>query len=162
MAPDPTATDRLHALEARLQRLEALEAARELLAAYARACDAQDLPGVVALFAPDCELGIPGQSWTGVDAVREFFRGAWTADPSQKNHFISNVRAVDTRADGADPGEVTVDAYFLYTAAGDDSSVLGWGEYRDVVTTSGPRPLFRSKIMSVTRAADVRQGWALA
>ncbi len=144
------------ALLARLRRLEDVEAARGLLASYARACDAQDLEAVVSLFGPDAQVAVPGASWQGREGVRQFYSEAWAADPSRKSHFVANVRAVSHQVDS-----VTVDSYFMYTAAGDRSSVLGWGEYRDEIDTSGPQPLFTRKEMSVTRAADVREGWAL-
>jgi ketosteroid isomerase-like protein len=94
-------------LEERLDRLEAIEAARETLARYADACDAQDVDGVVNLFAPDGLLDVPGQSYRGTDEIRAFYRQAWDTDPSQKSHFITNVK---TRWLGA--GRVAVDCYF--------------------------------------------------
>jgi uncharacterized protein (TIGR02246 family) len=142
-------------IEERIERLESMEAARRLMARYARACDAQDLDGIVELFAPDCELEIPGRTWRGRDEVREFFRRAWADDPSRKSHFITNVECRPREA-----GSVAVDAYFLYTASGDRSSVIGWGCYADVVDTTAPDPVFARKAMTVTRAADVRDGWA--
>lgn len=141
----------------RLARLEALEAARALLARYARACDASDLAAVTALFSPRCRLEVAGRSWSGVDEIAGFFRQAWSEDPTRKRHFITNIEALEW--DGA---KVTVEAYFLYTAAGDSSSILGWGEYLDVIDTTGTGPLFEEKSMRVVRAADVREGWALS
>jgi hypothetical protein len=133
-----------------------MESARRALSSYARACDAQDLVGLQRLFAKECELEIPGRSWRGRDDVIGFFRDAWREDPSQKSHFVTNVEC-----ECVGPGLVAVAAYFLYTAAGDHSSVLGWGRYRDLVDTAGSQPLFRHKWMAVTRAVDVREGWAL-
>jgi uncharacterized protein (TIGR02246 family) len=138
-------------LEERLDRLETIEAAREVLARYADACDAQDLDAVVGLFAPDAVLDIPGQPYQGTDEVRAFYQQAWEADPSQKSHFITNVK---TRWLG--PGRVAVDCYFLYTAAGDATSVLGWGEYQDVVSTAaGPASFERKSI-------KIRRTWAVS
>ena len=136
--------------EERLDRLETIEAARELLARYADACDAQDLEGVVSLFAPDCALDVPDQTYRGTDEVRGFYRQAWEADPSQKSHFITNVK---TRWLGS--GRVAVDCYFLYTAAGDATSVLGWGEYTDVVSTATGLACFERKAITIRRAWEV-------
>jgi uncharacterized protein (TIGR02246 family) len=144
-------------LEERLDRLESIETARALLARYADACDAQDLGALAELFADGCELEVPGQVYRGQDEVVAFFRQAFVDDPSRKTHFITNVKT-----DWRGAGVVAVDSYFLYTAAGDSSSVLGWGEYHDVITTAGKDPAFASKSISIRRAVDVRQGWALA
>ena len=40
------------------------------MAAYADACDAQDLDQLEAIFAPDVVVSVPGMSWGGLDAVR--------------------------------------------------------------------------------------------
>jgi uncharacterized protein (TIGR02246 family) len=134
-------------IEERLDRLETIEAARELLARYADACDVQDVEGVVNLFAPDGVLDVPGEPHSGSDAIRAFYRHAWEADSSQKSHFITNVKA---RWLG--PGRVVVDSYFLYTAAGDATNVLGWGEYQDVVSTVTGQASFERKSIQIRRA----------
>ncbi len=143
-------------LTERVEQLEAMEAARRLLARYARACDGQDLEGVVSLFHDEAEVEVPGRTWKGQDGVRECYRAAWEADPSRKSHFITNVECT-----GYEAGRVSVEASFLYTAAGVNSSVLGWGQYRDEVNTSGPDIVFTRKWMNVSRAGDIRQGWSL-
>jgi uncharacterized protein (TIGR02246 family) len=144
-------------VEERLDRLESIEAARSVLARYADACDAQDVGALAELFAEGCELEVPGEVYRGVDQVAAFYRQAFADDPSRKSHFITNIKA-----EWVEPGRVAVDSYFLYTAAGDTSSVLGWGEYRDVVTTTGKQPAFARKSIIIRRAVDVRIGWALA
>jgi uncharacterized protein (TIGR02246 family) len=144
-------------LEERLDRLESIEAARGVLASYADACDAQDLSALAELFADGCELEVPGQVYRGQSAVVAFFRQAFVDDPSRKTHFITNVKT-----EWLATGRVAVDSYFLYTAAGDTSSVLGWGEYHDVVTTAEKDPAFARKSITIRRAVDVREGWALA
>jgi uncharacterized protein (TIGR02246 family) len=131
----------------RLDRLETIEAAREVLARYADACDAQDTEAVVSLFAPDAVLDVPDQPYRGAGEIRAFYRQAWEADPSQKSHFITNVKA---RWLG--PGRVAVDCYFLYSAAGDATSVLGWGEYHDVVSTTAGSACFERKSITIRRA----------
>jgi uncharacterized protein (TIGR02246 family) len=141
----------------RLERLECVEAARGVLARYALACDAQDLSALADLFAEDCELEVPGRLCRGLDEVVAFYRQAFADDPSRKSHFITNVKA-----DWLGAGKVAVDSYFLYTAAGDASSVLGWGEYRDVVALAGKGSVFSRKSITIRRAVDVRDGWALA
>jgi 3-phenylpropionate/cinnamic acid dioxygenase small subunit len=144
-------------LEERLHRLESIEGARGVLASYADACDAQDLSALAELFADGCELEVPGQVYRGQEEVGAFYRQAFADDPTRKSHFITNIKAGWRGA-----GIVALDSYFLYTAAGDTSSVLGWGEYHDVITTAGKEPAFARKSITIRRAVDVREGWALA
>jgi len=141
-------------VEERLERLEAAEAARRLLARYARACDRQDADAVVALFAPDGEIEIPGTVYNGVTEIKVFYQQAFTDDPSIKSHIITNT---ETAWRGG--GLIAIDAYLLYTAAGDASSVLGWGEYHAIVRVGAEAAIQRLTI-SIRRAVDVRQGWA--
>jgi uncharacterized protein (TIGR02246 family) len=155
-AISPEAPEARGSVEERLDRLESMEAARTVLARYASACDAQDLDDLLGLFAADSELDVPGQTWHGAGEVAEFYRQAFASDPTQKSHFITNVKVACVGV-----ATVAIDSYFLYTAAGDTSSILGWGEYRDIVDTSGPQPVFRRKSIAIRRAVDVRQGWSL-
>lgn len=54
----------------RLDRLESIEAIRQLVARYAVATDARDLDGLVALFVDDVQVGAERR---GRDALREYF-----------------------------------------------------------------------------------------
>ena len=58
-------------LEGRIDRLESLEAIRQLVARYALAVDTRDLETLVGLFVADVEVGRLG---TGRDALAESFR----------------------------------------------------------------------------------------
>ena len=71
-------TDRLEALERRLQALEDAEAIRNLKARYAALCDDNYNPdGIAALFTEDALWESPTLgTFRGRDAIREFFRGA--------------------------------------------------------------------------------------
>jgi hypothetical protein len=100
---------------------------------------------------------VPGHTYKGRDEVVSFYRQAWLDDPSQKTHFITN-----STTEWLGSGRVAVDSYFLYTAAGDTSSVLGWGEYGDVVRVSEGPAAFEHKSISIRRSVDVRDGWALS
>ncbi len=139
----------------RLRQLEAAEAARSLLARYGWACDGRDLDAVTAMFGEDASVEVGGRIWTGHREIASFFREAWSADPTDKTHFMVNVAPGELAGDA-----IAVSATFLYTAAGGSSSVLGWGHYRDVVDVSGHQPVFRSKGMDLKWAGDVRRGWA--
>src|SRR5690606_8918184 len=60
------------ALEARLTRLEDMEAIRRLLIEYGRTFDARDFAAYGALFAPDgVWQGGGGASYTGPDAIQQ-------------------------------------------------------------------------------------------
>ena len=107
--------------EDRLARIEAAENVRTLVAAYADACDAQDLSGIQAIVASDVVVSVPGMSWTGSDAVLGFFRDNWSASPYPSRHFITNVAMRRL-----EPDRVDATAYFLYvTSGGDDESKIG-------------------------------------
>ncbi len=54
----------------RLDRLESIEAIRQLVTRYALATDARDLDALVALFVDDVQVGADRQ---GRDALRDFF-----------------------------------------------------------------------------------------
>jgi hypothetical protein len=56
--------------EARLDRLESIEAIRQLVARYALATDSRDLDALVGLFVDDVRVGADGR---GREALREFF-----------------------------------------------------------------------------------------
>lgn len=142
-------------LEERVRQLEAAEAGRSALARYAAACDAQDLERIAVLFAADATLEVPGGEYRGLDEILAFYRRTWHEDPTAKSHFITNI---ETSWLGDD--RVAVGSYFLYTAAGDATSVIGWGEYRDIVHCSVADGRVERKSISIRRAVDVRDGWA--
>jgi hypothetical protein len=142
-------------MEVRLWRMESIEAARIALVRYAAACDAQDLTAVGDLFLIDALLEVPGRQFRGRDEIVSFFRRAWRDDPSEKTHFITNVDPVWLGG-----GRVAVSSYFLFAAAGNSTSVLGWGDYRDIIRVADSGALFERKWISIRRASDVRDGWA--
>ncbi len=148
----------MHELEERLARQEAAEDVRTLVAAYADACDAQDLNRLEAIFAPDVVVSVPGMSWEGLDAVRGFFRDAWSASPYPSRHFISNVAMRRL-----EPGRVEATAYFLYvTSSGDDGSKIGWGSYRDTYVRHDGRLVVQAKHITMDLLVDAREGWGAA
>lgn len=60
---------------ARLDRLESKEAIRELVTAYALACDQQDMDWLMSLFTEDAEFGSPNGTMVSVgrDAITDMF-----------------------------------------------------------------------------------------
>jgi hypothetical protein len=142
-------------LEARLRRLEDIEAARGMYHLYAEILDEPDAGAVASLFAEDGVLHTPMGDFEGRGAIEDFFQKAFDADTSLKRHFIVNPRVVETH-----PGTVRLQSYFLYVGRGDEQSIIGWGTYDDVVDVTGPAPLFREKTIAVHVGTDLSQGWA--
>ncbi len=137
----------------RVKALEAGEAARTVLAKYARAVDAQSVSGIRELLADDVVLDV-GQAVEGADAVTEFFRKAFEDDPAEKSHFITNI---EVRWLGDD--RASVETYFLWTAADDTTSLLGWGTYAHEVVVDDGVARFSKMALAIRRMADVREGW---
>jgi ketosteroid isomerase-like protein len=151
MSQNPTIT-----VEERLAALEGAEEARRALARYADAVDAQDLAALDRLLADGVVLDV-GESIEGRTAVRAFFEKAFADDPTEKSHFITNVQ---TKWMG--DGRTMVSAYFLFTAADDTQSIIGWGTYEnEIVVDQGPG-VFSRIGLRIRRTADVREGWTLA
>jgi ketosteroid isomerase-like protein len=140
---------------ARLRRLEAIEVARHVVAAYARAVDGRDLDGLGALFAPHATLTASGRPYTGIDAIVEFYRASFAGDPSTRRHFVTNLDVVE-----ADDDRVVIRSYFLYTAGTRGESILGWGRYDDTVGRVDGRAVLVAKQIDVDHRAPVSVGWA--
>lgn len=141
-------------IEARLARLETAEAAREASWRYATAIDTLDFDLLASVFAPDATLTTRRGTRTGRDAIIEYYRAA-LADPIDRRHFLVNQRVT---VEG--PGSARLDSYFLYTFAGEDTSILGWGAYVDHVAVVDGVGAITSKEISIGAHADVRAGWA--
>ncbi|QLQ09466.1 MAG: nuclear transport factor 2 family protein [Nocardioidaceae bacterium] len=142
-------------LEQRIVRLEEIEKARGLYYVYAETLDDPNPDTVTPLFTDNAVLHTPMGDFTGREAIHDFYSRAFAADTSVKRHFLTNSRVV-----AYDPGEVRLLSYFLYTGRGDDSSIIGWGTYDDLVDASGPEPLFKEKTIDVHMGTDLSVGWA--
>lgn len=142
------------ALAGRLERLESIELAREATWRYATAVDTADLELLATAFTEDAVLTTRRGSRQGRDEVVEYYRLA-LADPVDRRHFMANQSAT-----WLEPGRVQLDSYFVYTYAGTDTSILGWGAYRDIVAVIDGVGLIESKTISVDVHADSRHGWA--
>ena len=138
----------------RLERLETAERAREAAWRYAVAVDTQDYELLSSVFTPDAVLTTRRGSRHGRDEIIAYYRPA-LADPVGRKHFIVN-QTVTWIA----PGEAVMESYFLYTYAGDDTSILGWGSYTDHVRVIDNVGYIESKRISIDVQADSRIGWA--
>lgn len=143
------------ALLERLERLEACEASRSLAVRYANALDQVDLVALEALFTEDAVLEIPDRQFEGRTALMAFFADAFATATATKRHFMCNLEVASTGA-----FTTRMRSYFLYTFAGVDTSILGWGHYVDDIVIADGVARFASKTISIDVHADVREGWA--
>lgn len=146
--------DELKALSERVARLEEMEVARNHLHAYAEALDHPGPEAVAALFTDDGLLRVPAGDFVGREAITGFFRDRFDSDPSEKRHFLMNVR---TRS--VEPGLVEVASYFLFTGRGPESSVLGWGTYLDLIRVRDGEALYTRKTITPHLTTDLATGW---
>lgn len=141
-------------LEARLERLETMEGARAASWRYAVAIDTRDFALLADVFTEDAVLTTRRGSRQGRDAIVDYYRTA-LADPVARKHFLTNQSATWLSV-----GEARLESYFLYTFAGADTSVLGWGTYIDRVLVADGVARIAEKTISVDVTADTRVGWA--
>lgn len=125
-------------LRPQLDALVRAEAARELLATYAAACDARDVGAVGRLFVPGAVLE-SRERHEGLDAILTFYESSFRSDPTPTRHFVTNVAVRPERS--ADAGdEVAVTSYFLFVRQDDPSRIAGCGTYEDLVRFEPDRP----------------------
>jgi hypothetical protein len=139
---------------ARLERLETAEAARAASWRYATAVDTLDFDLLASVFSEDAVLVTRKGPRQGRDEVVAYYRTA-LADPIGRKHFLAN-QTVTWQA----PGEALMESYFLYTYAGADTSILGWGAYTDRVRVVDGVGYITEKRISIDIHADIRVGWA--
>jgi uncharacterized protein (TIGR02246 family) len=139
---------------ARLERLETAELARAASWRYATAVDTPDLELLAAAFTDDAVLTTRKGSRQGRDAIIDYYRSA-LADPVGRKHFLVNQTVT-----WLEPGRALMESYFLYTYAGPDTSMLGWGTYVDRVRVIDGVGYIEEKRISVDVQADTRVGWA--
>lgn len=144
----------LDSLAERLERLETAELAREATWRYATAVDAVDFDLLASAFTEDAVLVTRKGPREGREAVVDYYRTA-LADPVARKHFLANQKVTSTG-----PGTAVVESYFLYTYAGDDTSILGWGNYTDRVRVIDGVGYIEEKRISIDAHADTRIGWA--
>ena len=143
-------------LDDRIARQETAEEVRSLLAAYARAVDAQDPGDLAALFSRDIVVTAGDAAFRGGDAVIDFFTGHWSSHPARRRHFLTNVAVADLS-----PSSASATASFLFVSAVGTTPKLGWGAYRTRFGRDGEGTLrFTAIDMAVEVDVDVRSGWA--
>jgi ketosteroid isomerase-like protein len=138
----------------RLAELETAELAREASWRYATAIDTLDFILLESVFTEDAVLVTRKGPREGRDAIIEYYRTALT-DPVTRRHFLVNQKVTSSG-----PGTALLESYFLYTFAGADTSILGWGSYIDRVRVIDGVGYIEEKRISVDVHSDVREGWA--
>lgn len=141
-------------LSARLELLETAEAARAAVYRYATAVDTLDFDLLAQCFTADAVLTTRRGPRNGRDEILDYYRAA-LADPVDRRHFLCNPTVTVTG-----PDEAVVASYFLYTFAGAETSVLGWGTYEDRVSVVDGVGYLTGKTIGIGAHADSRVGWA--
>jgi uncharacterized protein (TIGR02246 family) len=147
--PGNTAT-----LTARLERLETAELAREASWRYATAVDSCDFDLLATVFTEDAVLTTRKGPRQGREAIVDYYRTA-LAEPLGRKHLLVNQTVTPLG-----PGTARLDSVFLYTYAGPDTSVIGWGNYVDEARVVDGVGYLTSKRISIDVHADSRVGWA--
>ncbi len=141
-------------LGARLEQLETAELARAVGQRYAQAVDTVDLDLLEQCFTEDAVLTTRSGTRRGRAEILAYYRGA-LAGPVARRHFLTNPSVTSTG-----PGEAAVETYLLYTFAGDDTSIVGWGTYRDRVLVVDGVGYLAEREIEIDAHADSRVGWA--
>lgn len=140
----------------RLERLETAERAREASWRYAVAVDTPDLDLLAQVFTEDAVLTTRKGPRQGRDEIVAYY-GTALADPLARKHFMVNQKVT-----WIETGVAEMESYFIYTYAGEDTSVLGWGSYNDRVRVIDGVGYIEQKQISIDVHADTRSGWATA
>ena len=141
---------------ARLRRLELIELAKKATVNYARACDRKAVDELRSnVFTNDAVLHTPNREFRGVDAVAGFYEHSFD-EMGARRHFLTNqVAEVD------DDERVHIESYFFFVSA-DARSVIGWGQYRDIVVVGDEGPRIADKTIAVDVRTDLSTGWAMS
>jgi len=141
-------------LTTRLEQLETAELARAATWRYANAVDTPDFELLRSVFTEDAVLTTSKGSRTGRDQVLDYYEKALVT-PVKRKHFLVNQSITPLG-----PGLVLVESYFIYTFAGDDTSILGWGNYVDRIKIIDSVGYIQDKRITAEIHADSRVGWA--
>jgi len=141
-------------ISTRLEQLENAELARAASWRYAEAVDTPDLELLAKVFTEDAVLTTSKGSRQGRDQVIAYYATA-LADPVQRKHFLVNQTVTPLG-----PDLVLLESYFMYTFAGNDTSMLGWGNYVDRVRIIDGVGYIEDKRITADVHADSRVGWA--
>lgn len=152
----PTPDERVEQLEARLRRMEDMEAVRRLLGIYCSALDARDGRTMETLFALDARLAVPtwNLDFQGREAIMRFYEDYFQMEWKDPRHYCANI-VIEPEGSGYKSF-----AYFHETASRGTESVIGWGTLEDVLTYEDNAWKFSSRIITVLALTPITKGWA--
>ena len=143
-------------LSSRVRRLELIELAKTATINYARACDRKAVDELrTNVFTGDAVLHTSSRDFTGIDAVAGFYEHSF-AEMGARRHFLTN-----QVADVDDDERVHIESYFFFVSA-DARSVIGWGQYRDIVVVGDDGPRISDKTIALDVRTDLSTGWAMS
>ena len=120
-------------LARRLAVLEAGEAAREALFAYASAVDTRDWAALESCFTSDAVLVMGTSETHGASAIAASLRSMLPDD------FITQHLLVNPRIVSNDGSTVVIESTIYYLHEGSGYEAVGWGNYRDTVDVQESR-----------------------
>lgn len=126
----------------------AREAIRDLVARYNANGDAGRFDAMLALFAEDARLEVPGETLRGLDAIRKFMEGVASDEGRKPIQLLRHFTATH-QIDLESPTTARGRCYFqVLTDAGLDH----WGRYVDTYVEHDGRWLFSTRRVSVDGA----------
>jgi ketosteroid isomerase-like protein len=139
-------------LEARLRRMEDVEAIRTLDAAYCRLLDDRDWPGLVELFTPDgCFDGL--SVVTGPAALLAFFGGLADGGLTAFWHHVSNLEVA------VDGDTATVTSLLWQPCVVDGVAHVAAGRYADSLVRTAEGWRYALKQVRFSYWAPLAEGW---
>lgn len=142
----------MSAAEQRLQRLEDLDAIRQLDATYCRLLDSGDWDGLVELFAPDGEF-IGLDHVRGRDELRRFFAGLADGGLTAFWHYVTNLE-ITIDGDHADARSA-----LWQPCVQDGVPHVAAGAYRDRLVRWDGQWRYATKQVAFDYFAPLADGW---
>jgi uncharacterized protein (TIGR02246 family) len=139
-------------LEERIQRLEDIDAIRQLDAEYCRRLDAGDWEGLAALFTPDGEF-VGLDTARGHDALVSFFSGLAAGGLTAFWHYVTNLE-IDLDGDAA-----TVRSSLWQPCVQDGVPHVAGGRYDDALLRHEGRWRYTRKQVSFDYFVPLAEGW---
>jgi len=144
-------------LEARIQRLEDIEAIKQLKARYAAFCDDDyDENGIASQFTDDGVWdGGPMGCYNGKKAIREFFSVSDKAVPFAIHHLTNPIIEID--------GDRATGRWYLWqpcTFAAGNQGLWMAGTYQDEYQRIGDHWLFEHVVIKLRLLAPYEAGWS--
>lgn len=119
-------------LEEKINRLEAIEATRTLMAKYCHGIDKHDLETFMSIWAQDCIYNLPRGEGKGLDGVRALVEKVWTQVPQCHHHITNPVIDID-----GDTATARTDVFYFRQTDDDYYTLLSGGYEFAFIKESG-------------------------